>query len=321
MKKIIYQKLSLISILPLIILACQRNPHLVSTSAKPIVAEQNSVSVDLTPKEQQDFENQISGNETSKLITPDLKDDKQLLKSNKQDDVNSTEAPKNNMTIEYCLPENAEKSLSKIKVQNFICKMLPKAIRLEKLIFIQRIELQKLIANENKGLTSEEKDWISELKKSYKLSEQSSLAQLLARVDIVPLALMLAQAAIETNWGQSRAAQQAQNYFGIHGSFKTDECLPALGNASVCIKKYESMDESISDYLYFLNTVTSAENFRQMRLKMRQLKQSLDPVKLSSTLLMYSEIGWKYAKLIQQVIVGQNLSRFVFPEDELASNN
>ena len=39
--------------------------------------------------------------------------------------------------------------------------------------------------------------------------------EMLKRVDIIPISLVLAQAANESSWGESRFAKKGNNYFGM----------------------------------------------------------------------------------------------------------
>ncbi|MDZ7743626.1 MAG: glucosaminidase domain-containing protein [Bacteroidota bacterium] len=77
-------------------------------------------------------------------------------------------------------------------------------------------------------LSNEEEVFISRLSKNYglntfKLDDEkdhdallAEINALLLRVDIIPPRLIMAQAIIESGWGKSYFAKQANNYFGVH---------------------------------------------------------------------------------------------------------
>lgn len=215
----------------------------------------------------------------------------------------------------FCSSENKKLSSN---MKSFVCSILPSAIRMNKQIYKQRLLILEL---ENKSVTYPlsdiEEKWLSEIKIQYGLKEDASFSELLSRVDIVPLALLVTQSSIESGWGASRAAKEAKNLFGVHGSFKKDNCLPALKNPNVCIKKYMNYDQSIADYLQFLNTKKSTQSFRNKRALLRWQNKELDPVVLATTLTTYSELGVKYIEQVVSMMKKQNFTSLIFNEDEV----
>jgi len=201
--------------------------------------------------------------------------------------------------------------------KEFVCSLLPSAIRMNKHVYKQRIQVLALQEKAKRQNISEaESAWLSELKQQYRLEKSASYEQLLNRVDVIPLPLLIAQGAIESGWGSSRAAREGNNLFGIHGSLSKDSCLVAKGNSSICIRKYTSKIEGVSDYIQFLNTMRSTENFRLKRAAMRKSNRELDPFTLAQTLLKYSERGQAYVNQVCEMMRGQNFVRFVFKEEE-----
>ena len=61
--------------------------------------------------------------------------------------------------------------------------------------------------------------WLFELSEKYE-SNDSNLGNLLIKVDIVPISLALAQAAIESGWGTSRYSREGN---AIYGQYTFDE--------------------------------------------------------------------------------------------------
>ncbi len=223
-------------------------------------------------------------------------------------------------TVTSFCNNNELNGFTNLKKKEFVCSLLPGAIRMSKQVYKQRLQVQILYTkSRSTSLPPDEIDWLNRIKKDYNLNSDSSLEDLLIRVDMVPLPLIIAQAAIESGWGTSRAALQGKNLFGIHGSFGKDQCLTAQKNKNVCIKKYTTTTEGISDYIQFLNTKRSTELFRQKRGEFRSAHASVDPLQLADTLNLYSETGKTYTRQLQKMMLDQNFIRFVFIETKDAN--
>lgn len=77
----------------------------------------------------------------------------------------------------------------------------------------------------------------------------------------VPASIKIAQSIVETNWGTSILAREAQNYFGIKCKswwtgttfYKVDDDRDAAGKLiPSCFRAYETMQESFADHSDFL---------------------------------------------------------------------
>lgn len=238
---------------------------------------------------------------------------KQVASPNKEIAKNNDAS--NDLTSDFCSAKNTATSSSK---KAFVCSVLPSAIRMNKQIYKQRLLVLALEKkSQNEGLSDKEEAWIAKLKTQYGLPASASYSDLLSRVDVVPIALLITQASIESGWGTSRASKEAKNLFGVHGSHGRDNCIAALQNPNVCIKKYASFDQSIGDYLQFLNTKKSTQNFRNKRKQLRDRNQSLDAVVLASTLTSYSELGVRYTEMVVSMMRKQNFVSLIFNEDDV----
>jgi len=85
-----------------------------------------------------------------------------------------------------------------------------------------RLERNKLISlDKKKSLSHFDKIYLQSLAVNYKLREiellseinKQTITQLLIKVDVIPPAIVLAQAANESAWGTSRFAQQGIQYY------------------------------------------------------------------------------------------------------------
>ena len=104
-----------------------------------------------------------------------------------------------------------------------------------------------------------------------------------ARVVVI---LSVAQAALESDWGKSRFAREAYNFYGI---IETDEGEPhvkSLGS-DILLKKYGRRCESTADYIALLNTGTHFKEYQELRIK-QSITNVVDMDELVSTLIPYA---------------------------------
>ena len=115
----------------------------------------------------------------------------------------------------------------------------------------------------------------------------------------VPKELIVAQAAIETGWGQSRFANEGNNLFGIRTWNKDEPYLlpipwtewPGWG-----VKVYETRCDSVRDYLRILNEVFAFSDFREARANGED-----DALVLADHLSLYAS-NQNYTELVKKVI-------------------
>jgi len=103
----------------------------------------------------------------------------------------------------------------------------------------------------------------------------------------VVVVISVAQAALESDWGKSRFAREANNFYGI---IETDEGEPHVKalDGDVLLKKYGRRCESVADYINLLNTGTHFKEYRELRLK-QSLTNAVDMDALISTLIPYAK--------------------------------
>ena len=206
-------------------------------------------------------------------------------------------------------------SSSKLKKNHFVCSVLPMAIRMNAQVYRQRLEVMRLAAKEKRGsqLNSQESSWLSSLRQHYNVKE-SSYSATLKKVDIVPLGLLLAQAAAESGWGTSRVALEANNLFGIH-AVRGQDCIKA---DSSCVRRYKSHLESVAAYIRLMNTGGTKYHlaFQNLRAQMRANRQKLDSAQLAMTLSGYSERGMVYCQEIRDIMTKyNNLAKYEIKEE------
>jgi len=144
------------------------------------------------------------------------------------------------------------------------------------------------------------------------LRKRDKLQQLLRRVDEIPVALVLAQAANESGWGTSRFVRKANNLFG-HWTYRADQGLVPLqrdAGKQHRVRVFPSLRLSVRAYLHNLNTSRAYRRLRQLRTTLRDNKQPLDGEHLAAGLINYSERGEVYVEEIRGLIRSNELEKF-----------
>ena len=137
-------------------------------------------------------------------------------------------------------------------------------------------------------------------------------ARLLQRVDTLPPALVLAQAANESAWGTSRFARQGNNLFG-QWTFKPGTGIVPLDRpdgATYEVRKFSSLYESMRSYMNNLNTHGAYRELRQIRADLRQRGEPVTGRSLAPGLKRYSSREEAYVNEILAMIRQNRLQRF-----------
>jgi Bax protein len=151
-------------------------------------------------------------------------------------------------------------------------------------------------------LTKPETDFVNKLIHKYRAADAD---ELLARVDGVPVSLVLGQGAIESSWGSSRFARNGNNLFGIWTwgergiiPFRRDE------GKNHKVKIYDNILDSVRSYILTLNSLNAYRHLRELR------EQSDDSLELAEGLLYYSERRDAYVEDVRRIIIANNLKRY-----------
>ena len=190
----------------------------------------------------------------------------------------------------------------------FIQIILPLILEENKKINLDRKRLFNIINKSNNS--SSEKKWLERKYKQYGIPSKD-LSVLKIRMDIIPVSLAIAQAAKETGWGTSRFAQQGNALFG-QWTWSGEGLKPkeAEKNEGHKVMKFNILQASVRAYQRNINTHSSYQDFRLARAKLRDLGEPLDSTTLSSYLDKYAETGNQYVKVLQKIIVQNNLKDF-----------
>ncbi len=139
--------------------------------------------------------------------------------------------------------------------------------------------------------------------------EPTTWQALKQRINTVPVALALAQAAKESGWGTSRFARQGNNLFGewtweasrgIKPKDRADE-------AKHYVRAFGDLRASVRSYMNNLNSHRAYERFRFLRERARQGNRVMSPSEMTAGLENYSQRGWPYVKEVQALIQSNQL--------------
>jgi len=160
------------------------------------------------------------------------------------------------------------------------------------------------------SLSARQLDRLDSLAQKYALEEDSSapaqrLRVLLRRADIVPLPLVLVQAAKESGWGTSRFAREANNLFGQWCYTRGCGMVPDRRSAGAKheVKAFDSVDEAVAAYLYNINTGRAYQRLREIRASLRRAGEKPSAMALADGLLFYSQRREEYVNEVKRMIV------------------
>jgi Bax protein len=196
-------------------------------------------------------------------------------------------------------------SLNKLEVsekkQRFFHMILPAILISKQKFQVLRNRVKRIIKNPNPSSRD-----LAFLKKMYKKFKTEDNRELLIRMKTHPVSIVLAQAAIESAWGESRFFKQGNNIFGMWSYNKNEPRMRARETRNgkpVYLKKYRSLSDAIDDY--FVTIGRGAYNsFRKHR------NITDDPLQLVRYLVNYCELKEKYTRRLRRFIIKNRLTKF-----------
>ncbi|MGZ9899162.1 glucosaminidase domain-containing protein [Shewanella gaetbuli] len=187
----------------------------------------------------------------------------------------------------------------------------------KKMIFFRLMAPLVLLSNEKVLLErryievhDNDDDKVIKLAQKYKIIDEPApitdeqKAALLARVDIIPPSLVLAQAAEESGWATSRFTVEGNAFFG-QWDFSGNGMVPKqqrteLGNYGIA--RFDSPLASVIGYLTNINTHNAYQKLRDLRAQLRHNNAPITGLELAGTLDKYSERGQEYIDGIRSLI-------------------
>ena len=196
---------------------------------------------------------------------------------------------------------------TKERKELFIKIVLPLILQENDKIEKDRKKLFKVLAKNSN--TKEEKNWLKWKFKEYKI-KNFDISELKIRMDIIPVSLAIAQAAIESGWGTSRFALEGN---ALYGQWTwSDKGLKPLDNdgGGHRVMRFKILTASIKAYKKNLNTHSGYMEFREARANLRSQNEKVTGLKLTQYLDKYSAQGKKYTKILETTIKKNSLSDF-----------
>ena len=193
----------------------------------------------------------------------------------------------------------------------FFKTVLPLVLQVNEQILEDRQRLWELGAEIKAGtpLDAVDRLWLAVMAERYG-TRRNNVDALLARHDVVPPSLAIAQAATESAWGTSRFVKEGNAMFGEWTfASKHDGIVPSarVKGKTHRVRAFASLYDSVRSYVTNLNKHRAYREFRALRAAMRAKGQTLDGMRLAATLHRYSERGAAYVAELHAIIGGNNL--------------
>lgn len=197
----------------------------------------------------------------------------------------------------------------------FIKTALPLILRVNEEIAEDRSRLLALQARLAAGAVPGpvELRWLNSLAATYGVEAEDGalpdLAELLLRVDEIPVALALAQSIEESGWGTSRFAREGNALYGQYAWNQSAGLKPANAGADSThvVRSFDRIIDAAAAYSLNLNTHPAYRDFRAARARMRASGVPLDAEALAGYLLRYSERGAEYVRTLRIIIRANRL--------------
>ncbi len=203
------------------------------------------------------------------------------------------------------VPENKQRKAL------FFKAMLPLVLQVNEEILTDRRQLWSLRYRIGLGEkpSAAESLWLRVMTERYDV-KAGDISALISRIDIVPPALALAQAAEESGWGTSRFAKEGNAIFGQWTFSSSDGLTPLKRDEGKNhqVKAFDSLIDSVRAYTMNLNSHRAYKGFRSARQAIRRVGGPLDSRVLAGTLLKYSERGVAYVTALRGLIDFNGLS-------------
>lgn len=213
------------------------------------------------------------------------------------------------------LPKDFGQSLQPNKRRElFLRALLPIVLIENRRLHEQRALAAWLLEDKLPATGSPLRDWLSTLAKRLRvrgdIEQAATRRKLLTRLDEIPPALALAQAAIETGWGSSRFALEGNSLFGQWTFTKGSGLQPNQrdNGATHLVASFPDLRASVRAYMRNLNTNSAYHEFRTARAAQRTAQQSLNADNLAAHLYRYSQRGEAYVNEIRRIIRSPSIS-------------
>ena len=193
-----------------------------------------------------------------------------------------------------------DKVKDKSKKQIFIDTLIPTIEKIRAKVEADKQYVISLI--EKEILNEEEKLFLNEMFTKYKVRSRSK-KDLVHKMVVPPTSFILGQASLESGWGSSKLAKEGNNLFAIRSTLKDKERTVYLG-PNQFYKKYETLEDSLMDYIMTLSRHSSYSNLR------KAINDGEETMVLIKHLGNYSEVKNIYEQRLTQIITKNNLVKY-----------
>ena len=201
-------------------------------------------------------------------------------------------------------------SSTKDKKSLFIRSLLPLIISENNKIIEANKRIKKIDNNTFEYIARDDALWLKKQFKNYKVKSHH-IDDLIAKVDIIPVSIALAQAAIESGWGTSRFVTEGNALFGQWSWFKGSGIIPKKRDSDETyeIKSFENLRQSVAAYMKNLNSHNNYSEFRAVRNNYRVNNSEINSIHLIKYLSNYAE-NTEYSKILEKIIKKNDLQEF-----------
>ena len=240
------------------------------------------------------------------------------FKKNNFDPFTITEQELNYLPILSSLPSDFDQLQDvKLKKKLFYLITLPIIHESNRLILEDRemvinIEKKFLRADLNENEVNETVRLAVKYKLDYSTIDLKLFRDLKQRINIIPVSLALAQAIVESGWGQSRFALEGN---ALYGQWTTNEQKGIIPedrdeDKTHAVRKFENLKQSVQAYMHNINTHRAYYSFRVVR-RIAERVQYTDPISAKVKFLAaYAEIGQEYVDKLELIIESNKLREF-----------
>ena len=240
------------------------------------------------------------------------------FKKNNFDPFTITEQELNYLPILSSLPSDFDQLQDvKLKKKLFYLITLPIIHESNRLILKDRkmvinIEKKFLRADLNENEVNETVRIAVKYKLDYSTIDLKLFRDLKQRINIIPVSLALAQAIVESGWGQSRFALEGN---ALYGQWTTNEQKGIIPedrdeDKTHAVRKFENLQQSVQAYMHNINTHRAYYSFRVVR-RIAERVQYTDPISAKVKFLAaYAEIGQEYVDKLELIIESNKLREF-----------
>ncbi|WP_173031799.1 glucosaminidase domain-containing protein [Campylobacter sp. CCUG 57310] len=203
----------------------------------------------------------------------------------------------------------------KAKKEAFIAEIGPIIVNVNSVIASKREFCVAFVVQAwRQGLRELDEDSYIQLAKiasEHNIKHIFNVNEYLVRIREIPVSLAIAQAAIESGWGESRFTKEANNIFG-HYTWGEVGLVPldrARGKRHK-IRIFSSLQESVQMYALNLNSNVAYENFRLSRAEFARSGRLFSGLSAAETMQNYSELGEEYVKMLKTLINQLDLTKY-----------